>query len=368
MKRSKTPGVPSPYAERLAAVRCEMDSRSVGGLLVQNRTDQYYLTGFTGEDGSVLLTPRQVTLLTDSRFDETADIEAPYAKKVLRKRRGPAETAKVIHSRKLSSVGYDPRAMSVYEFTALKKELNGVKLKPINGFCDQLRRIKSPGEIEVIRRAIRIAQEAFKTTLKFIKPGRSEAEVAAKLDYEMRRRGATGSAFGPIVASGPNASLPHHEPGERKIKANEGVLIDWGARVDWYISDLTRMVWVGKAPPRMRKVSAVVKAALAAGIEATQPGALGPKVDAAARNVITKAGFGKQFGHSLGHGIGLQVHESPRLAKTSVDTLSPGMVVTVEPGIYLPGIGGVRLEEDVLVTENGHEVLSTLPLEHEVSL
>jgi Xaa-Pro aminopeptidase len=360
--------IPSPYAERIAAVREEIESRGVDALLIQSRTDQFYLTGFTGEDGGLLLTPRQVVLLTDSRFDESADRKAPYAKKIIRKSRGPAETAKIIRRHKLAVIGYDPHVMSVYEFTALKKELSGVKLRPLSGICDTLRQAKTDSEVDAISHAVVIAEQAFKATLKFIRPGRSEQEVAAKLDYEMRRRGATGSAFGPIVASGPNASLPHHEPGSRLLEANEGILIDWGARADWYVSDLTRMVWLGRIPPRMRKICDVVTEALAAGIDAVVPGKAGRQVDAAARKVITNAGFGKQFGHALGHGIGLMVHESPRLAKTSEDELEPGMVVTIEPGIYLPGVGGVRLEEDVLVTESGCEVLSTLPLEFNIAV
>ena len=363
---SRTPTIPSPYAERLATIRAAFSKANIDALLIQNRRDQYYLTGFSGEDGYVLITPRQVVLLTDSRFDETADLEAPFAKKVLRKRRSATETAKLIRRHKLSTVGYDPRIMSVFDFTTLKKEVDGVKLKPVSGLCEKMRLIKSESELDTIREAVRVAEQAFKATLKFIKPGRSEAEIAAKLVYEMQRRGASGPGFAPIVAAGENSSLPHYEPGDRKINANEGLLIDWGAQVDWYTSDLTRMVWIGRIPPRIKKVCGIVREALAAGIAAVQPGELGSSADTAARNVIKKAGFGKQFGHSLGHGIGLQVHEGPRLAKTSEDVLTPGMVVTVEPGIYLPGVGGVRLEEDVLVTESGHSVLSTLPLEHEI--
>ena len=359
----QTPPIPTPYVERMGAVRAVMRAQKLDGYLVFDRMDQLWLTGFTGEDGCVLVTARQVVLLTDGRFDETADIEAPYATKVLRKKRGPETTAKSVKKYRLARVGFDPAHLDVATYTGLRKACAPCKLAATGDVVTKMRKCKSPQELTAIRGAIDIAQRAFIKLQKWAKPGLTEREVAAKLIYEMQRLGAQGPGFTPIVASGPNASLPHYEPGERKLRRGEPVLVDWGARVDWYVSDLTRMMWIGSIPRQIAKIYDVVREAHDRAIEAVRAGVTGAAVDKVARDIIRRAGYGKQFGHSLGHGIGLNVHEGPSLGRTAVGELEPGMVVTIEPGIYLPGIGGVRLEDDVLVTETGSEVLSNLTLE-----
>ncbi len=361
-RASNTP--PAPFNDRIERMRAEMARRKLDGYLVIPRTDQIWLTGFTGEDGLTLVTARQTLLLTDSRFDEAADREAPWARKVLRKKRGPETTAKEIKRLKLARVGFDSRQIDVFTFSALRKLISPAKLVAADGRISDLRICKDEQEIAAIRKAIQVAEDAYIALLKELRPGMTERQVAARLEFLLQEHGAQGSSFAPIVATGANASLPHYEPADAVLADGEGLLIDWGARVGWYVSDLTRMVWIGSIAARLKGIFEVVREAHDRAIDAVRPGVKAGAVDAVARGVITKAGYGRQFGHALGHGIGLNVHESPRVGNKSDEVLRPGMIVTIEPGIYLPGLGGVRLEDDILVTETGHEVLSSLPMAH----
>ncbi len=362
MKKSDKP-VPEPYSIRIKKLRDEMGRRKIDGYLIQDRMDQYWTTGFTGEDGPVLLTQRAVVLLTDGRFDEAADREAPYARKVLRKKRTPDETVREVRRGKVKKLGFNPDHMNVREYNALKKLAAPARLVPTEGLVTPFRACKDAGEVNRLRTAIRVAEEAFERLRQWLQPGQTEREIAARLVYEMQQLGAQGETFPSIVAVGANSSLPHYEPGNGKLVENEILLIDWGARVEWYGSDLTRVLWLGRIPDRMKDVFRVVREAHDRAIEAVKPGVKARAVDAVARGIIQKAGYGKLFNHGLGHGLGIVAHESPRVNKISKDILKPGMVITIEPGVYLPGVGGVRLEDDVLVTDTGYEVLSTLPVE-----
>jgi Xaa-Pro aminopeptidase len=359
-KQSTT--IPMPYQDRIARLRALMEKRGLDGYLVKNRMDQFWLTGFTGEDGYVLVTGKKAVLLTDGRFNETADIESPWAVKVLRKQRTPARTAEELRKYKLQRVGFDPEHFTVGEYKGTQKAARPIKLVDFPNALLDMRLTKDAGEIAAIRKAILVAEQAFQKVASWIKPGQTEAEIAARLAYEMQSLGAQEVAFPSTVAVGANASLPHYEPGRGVVTKDQGILIDWGARVGWYVSDLTRMVWPGTVPPLMRKVQSVVKEAHDRAMAAVKPGVTCHSIDQIARDVIVKAGYGPQFGHALGHGIGLDVHEGPRVGQKTETILKPGMVITIEPGIYLPGKGGVRLEDDVLVTEAGHEVLTSLPL------
>jgi Xaa-Pro aminopeptidase len=363
--RRATPAQPSigeTHAERLAQVRSELERRRLDGYLIFNRQDQFWLTGFTGEDGAVLVTARAVVLLTDGRFGLTAQLEAPWARAVLRKRRTPDVTAGVIRRQHLSRVGFDPAHLDVGTYAALQRALRPVRLLSASGVISAMRRCKTAGEVAAIRRAIAVAQEAFEAVRGELRVGLSEAEIAARLVYEMQTRGAEGPAFPPIVAAGATAALPHYTPGSRRLKRDEVLLLDWGARVDWYVSDLTRVVCLGTMPAQLKKAYAAVREAHDRAIAAVRPGVRAAAVDRVARDVIRRARFGERFNHSLGHGIGLNVHEAPRLSQVSKDVLELGMIITIEPGVYLPGVGGVRLEDDVIVTPGGCEVLSSLPL------
>lgn len=353
--------IPTPYCDRVARLRAEMRRRQLDGYLVQNRMDQYWLTGFTGEDGYVLVTPGAVVLLTDGRFDEAARIEAPWARRVLRKVRTPEQTARHIRRYRRQRIGFDPAHFTVAEYVGLRRHLRPARLVSAAGMILDMRLIKDAGEVAAIRGAIAVAEQAFARVVRWIRPGATERQIAARLAWEMQALGAQGPSFPTIVAAGANAALPHYESGARRVGTGESVLIDWGARAGWYVSDLTRVVCIGSIPREIRKVYGLVREAHDRAIAHVRPGVTAHEVDRVARRVIEQAGYGRQFNHATGHGIGLDVHEAPRIGKGTRVVLKPGMVITIEPGIYLPGKGGVRLEDDVLVTEHGHEVLSRLP-------
>lgn len=361
-KARKSLQPPQPFATRIEQLRAELVRHDLDGYYIPNRMNQIWLTGFTGEDGATLLTARNVALLTDGRFDESADREAPYATKILRKLRSPEETAKTLKRFRVQRLGFDPNELSVAEFTGLKKATDA-KLISKPGLITPLRARKDATEIVKMRAAIKVAEQAFLAVRRWLKPGLTEREIAARLAYEMQKRGAQGETFPSIVAVGPNSALPHAEPGTRKLTANEILLIDWGAQVDWYGSDLTRVLCLGSIPARLKKVFSVVREAHDEATAAVRPGMRACDLDRVARRVIERAGYGPQFSHALGHGLGLVAHESPRIGKNSTQTLEPGMVITIEPGVYLPGVGGIRIEDDVLVTDTGYEVLTTLPVD-----
>ncbi len=359
-KRSGKAGIPKLYAGRLERTREAMAKKKILAYLITNRKDYYYLTGFTGEDSAALITPKKLYIITDSRFDESFDSECAWATKVLRKGVIEPTLGKLCQKLKLPSVAVQPDCVTLEFFDALRKCAAPTRLVKASPMVNDLRLCKDGSELKVLDQAIKIAQDAFKATRRSIRIGQTEQQLAARLEYEMLKRGASGCAFPSIVAEGANASLPHAHPGERKIKKGSAILFDWGATYRFYRSDLTRMVFIGTIPPKIRKIYGIVLEAKNKATEAIRPGARMSDVDAVARNHIKKQGYGKYFGHGLGHGLGLDVHEAPSLSWRSDAKLETGMVVTVEPGIYLPSIGGVRIEDDVLVTAQGHRQLSTL--------
>jgi Xaa-Pro aminopeptidase len=360
MARTKQPP-PAAIARRIEHVRGEMADRKLDAYYCQDFRDQRWLTGFTGEDGAVLITHHAVMLLTDGRFQETAEIEAPFARAIVRKQRGPAATLKLLKQVRARRIGYNAGHVSAATLSALSKGSKPARWIDAADLVTDLREVKDEGEILAIREAIRIAQEAFQAVRTSLKPGFKERDISAELQWEMARRGADSAAFEPIVAAGPNASLPHYRARDRQIRKGELLLIDWGACRDGYVSDLTRVIAFGNIPRELKSIVDHVRKAHDLALKAVRQGVAASLIDSAARAYLTKMGYGKQFTHSVGHGIGLNVHESPGLRRTNKAKLRAGMVVTIEPGVYLPGIGGVRIEDDVLVTKTGFERLSSLP-------
>ena len=358
-----TKTIPLPYRTRLAALRKRIDSAGVDALLVSYPADQFYLTGAVLEDSAVLVpaTGRRIVIVTDSRFEEQVTQQSPWASKVLRTDTIAAAIVETAADLRIARLGLD-EYMSLGQFDTLSKKVGNRKprLKMTRGLVLAGRTIKDDDEIATIVKAIRVAERGYLATLPAIRPGVAEKDIAAELEYQMRKAGGDGVSFEPIVASGQRGSLPHARASSAKVRANQPLLIDWGARVAGYCSDLTRVLRIGSVPAVIRKIHAIVAEAQLAGIAAIRPGATGREVDRAAREIIERAGFGPRFGHGLGHGVGLDVHEQPALSSRSENVLKPGMIVTVEPGIYLPGVGGVRIEDDVLVTQTGHRVLSRL--------
>ncbi len=352
---------PSPViADRIRQCRRQMKKHRIGAYLITTPADHFYLTGFTGEDSAVLITPREVHVITDGRFDESSKKECPWARKWLRKRLLNDEIAKVCTELKLKSLAVQPEHMTLGDHAGLAKLTKRTRLTKAPPIIVNMRRTKSATELTALRRALRVAEEAFAAMCETIRVGQTEREMAARLEYEMKRRGASGPSFPTICAEGPNAALPHAVPGGRKVKKGSAILFDWGARVDGYCSDLTRVIFVGSIPRKLGEVYRIVLEAQRRAIAGIRPGKRMCDVDAIARDHITEAGYGEAFNHGLGHGLGLDVHEAPSLSWRSKEKLEAGMVVTVEPGIYLPGVGGVRIEDDIVVTSNGCRVLGRL--------
>jgi Xaa-Pro aminopeptidase len=357
----------SRYAGRRArlwhAVRKNCDA-----FLATSVVNVTWLTGFTGDSSYLLLQSDRETIISDSRYTTQLEEECPGLELEIRPhtRLLPDAVVKALKQRKLRRVGIEAGVMTVGEFQKYAAALPGVDLVPIDGAVEELRMVKDAGELAELRAAIKQAERGFQVMRAELKPEQTELQLAHRLEQAMRDFGAAGAAFPPIVAAGARSALPHARATPAPIGDAAFVLVDWGAcSAGGYRSDLTRMLITRKPPARLPRLYEIVLAAQAAGIAAMQPGADCSAADAAARKVIADAGYGKQFGHSLGHGIGLHIHEGPRASAVSKQKFQPGMVVTCEPGIYLPGWGGVRIEDDVLITKDGPEVLTSLPRDYD---
>jgi len=349
---------------RVAKLRQALAPLKLSALLITAVPDVSYITGFEGDDAVAIVTATTVWLVSDTRFSEQIQRECPWVRAVMRSGGMSAMLGQMIATAGWPRVGVQAEAMTLKQKTDLVKNLGkkpATKLVPVTNVIAELRHIKDDVELAITRQAVAIAEQGFIALLPQIVPGMTENECASLLAHEMRKRGAAGTSFDTIIGARTNSSLPHYRPGQVAFRSREALLIDWGARYKGYCSDLTRMVFIGGVPPIYKKIYPVVLEAQLAAIAAIAPGKTGKEVDAAARDLITKAGYGPQFGHGTGHSVGREIHESVSLSRLGQITLKPGMIVTVEPGIYLPGMGGVRIEDDVLVTAHGYEVLSTLP-------
>jgi Xaa-Pro aminopeptidase len=328
-------------------------------LLVSNLFNVRYLTGYTGSNGLALVGTRTRTFITDFRYVEQAADEVHPS---FERRRAPRDLDEAlpelipVGARRL---GFEAEYTSVRQYERLQELLPGVELVSVTGLVEQLRAVKDNDEIEAITVAADVADTAFEHLIAQGLVGRTEREVAVALEFEMRRLGADSVSFPSLVAAGPQGALPHGQPREVEIHRGDMVVIDWGAQLDGYHSDCTRTVAAGEATDEARAVYEVVLEAQLAGLAAVRSGAGGREVDGAARNLIAAAGHADQFGHGLGHGVGLEIHEAPRLSQRSPDELREGNIVTVEPGIYLPGRFGVRIEDLVAVTDDGARVLTS---------
>lgn len=365
---------PKAYLKvRHKAVREAMKELKLDAMMLTHPGDLAYVTNFTGEDSIGIVTQDDITLVTDFRFKEQAEIEAGWVTAVVREGKMSDALAKTLVDLKLGRVGFEANFTTFGQIHALDKAIEGlvkeqkapagtkVEFVPLENVMVNLRKVKDDFEIGVIRKAVEVAEEAFTAIRGEIKPGQTENYLAGLLGFELRARGASDSSFPIIVASGPNSSLPHYRPKENLIQKDQPLLFDWGARYDGYCSDLTRTMLIGRVSPKIREVYKVVLEAQRAAIAFLRPGVTTVQADTVAREIIDRAGYKDFFGHSLGHGIGRDIHENPSLRKTPPEEeLRPGNVVTVEPGIYIPGEGGVRIEDDILITHSGCEVLSSL--------
>lgn len=346
------------FDQRQQGVAAALGTRKIEALLVCSPANIRYLTGFAGSNGLVLITPLETHFFTDPRYGTDAarslGCRVHVAKKGLLEAAGP-----ILKRKRLRKVGIEESHLTVEAYDRLKKALGtGISLQNAAGLVESHRAVKSPAEIEIIRRSVQLNSEAFYRTMRRVKLGVRESDIAAELDYQMRTLGAEKTAFDTIVASGARSALPHAHPTAKRVEEDEILLVDMGAILDGYCSDMTRCAYMGTPTKRVRSMYRAVLEAQMAAIDSVRAGIPVAKVDGAAREILAKHGLDKAFVHSTGHGLGLEIHEAPRIAKRDKSRLQAGMAITIEPGVYIEGFGGIRIEDTVLVTERGCEVLT----------
>ena len=341
------------FTERLQRFLSAMAARAISAALIHRPENVRYLTGFTGE-GCLFISAQRQALLTDFRYVEQAARQAPSLPCV-RTRAGKSVEALVAELAAASGaerLAVETDFLCYDDYAALQAALGDVALTPLAGLVEEMRLIKDDGEIECIRRAADIACRAFKAILEVIRPGMTEREVAIALNYEMLKLGSEGEAFDTIACAGQNGSLPHAVPGEHRLQNGELLTLDFGATYNGYCSDMTRTVGIGKVDRPLRDIYRTVLEAHETALNAVRPGAVCEEIDKVARDFID-ARYPGAFGHALGHGVGLYIHEQPRLGKGDGTVLQPGHVVTIEPGIYISGLGGCRIEDMAILTSDG---------------
>ncbi len=344
---------------RLPALIRKTQSLGLDAFLVYSDVNRNYLSHFSGTSGAVLILGRQAHFITDSRYTLQARRQVKGAKLQLQTKSLLVELADRLAVAKVKRIGFEAAHVTVSHLDWLKKRLRGVAWVPTLGLVEEQRLAKEPLERQAMRQAARITDQAFAKLLGRIRPGVREDELAAHLEHEMRLLGAEGPSFETIVASGWRSALPHGVASDKKVQAGDMIVFDFGCRWQGYCSDMSRTVCVGRPDALQKKVYGIVQRAQAAGLRAIRPGRTAGDVDKASRSLIEKAGYGRHFGHGTGHGVGREVHEDPRVGPGSKSRLTPGMAITVEPGIYLEGKFGVRIEDLAFVTRQGHENLYT---------
>ena len=348
--------------QRVKRLQEKLTKYNIDGLLVTNMFNVRYLANFTGTTGLVVITKDEAYFVTDFRYTEQAAEEAKGFTIV--KNEGPIfeEVAKIVQEDKIENLGFEQENITY----AVYNQINDIvpcELVPVTGLVEKLREVKTEDEINIIKEAINITEKAYDYILGFVKPGKTEIEVANELDFYMRNEGATSVSFDTIVASGVRSAMPHGVASDKVIEEGDMVTIDFGCYYKGYVSDMTRTFAVGDPGEQMKEIYEIVYQANKKVNEVAKAGMTGAELDAIARDYIAEKGYGPQFGHTLGHGIGLEVHEGPSLSFRNEDKLVVNNIVTNEPGIYVPGLGGVRIEDDLVIKEDGAEILMTTPKE-----
>lgn len=348
---------------RVENLRKAMKKEQVDGFLVTSPYNLRYLTNFTGTTGLAVITLDKAFFVTDFRYTEQAAAQAQGFEII--KNVGPIfeEVAKLCEQEELNALAFEENYVSFAEYSVLEEIIEETPLIPIAGMIENLREIKDDEEIAITEKACAIADQGFDYVLKTIKPGMTEIEVANQLDFYMRSLGASGVSFETIVASGLRSAMPHGVASEKIIQQGDLITLDFGCYYQGYVSDMTRTFAIGDPGDKLREIYQVVLEAQLKVLAAAKPGLTGIQLDAVARDHIAAAGYGEAFGHSTGHGIGLEIHEGPNVSFRADKQFVPGNIITDEPGIYLPGIGGVRIEDDLLITADGNRVLTHSPKE-----
>jgi len=338
-------------------VKAALKSNNLDAIIITNPINRRYITGFTGSAGIAIISKTATRFVTDFRYTEQATEEAIDFTVVEHKRAIELEVNEQLKELDVQTVGFEENDVTYALYEKYKAAFTA-NMVPISGVIENIRLYKTEEEIATLKRAGEIADAAYEHIQTFIKPGMKEIEVANELEFFMRNQGATSSSFDIIVASGYRSALPHGVASDKKIETGELVTMDYGALYNGYCSDITRTLAIGEISDELRTIYETVKTAQERGVHQIKPGLTGQEADAITRDYITDKGYGDFFGHSTGHGLGLEVHEQPSLAKTSTEVLKPGMVVTVEPGIYIPQVGGCRIEDDIVITKSGNQRLT----------
>lgn len=353
---------PAIYAERLKALRAAVKSADLDAMIVLNRVNTRYLSGFGGSFSVLIVDRKKATLITDSRYAEIVEGVAAGNYKVLCQ---PAKDVADFYKNYFKKADYKrigfEESITVREFESLGKRAEKSEFLGAEELVLNMRAIKTAEEVKVIGKAVALADKVMAQAIGMLKPGLLETELSLRIRRMFEDLGADGESFENIVASGPNSSRPHHHAVSRKMRKGDPVTIDLGGKIGGYCSDLTRTPVIGKPSREFEKIYSICLKANEAAIQHIRPGMTGKEADGIAREVISSAGYGQYFGHGLGHGVGLEIHEGPRLSPECESVLRPGMIVTIEPGIYIPGMGGVRIEDYAVITEKGVKVLSHAP-------
>lgn len=347
---------------KLSKLRESLKNNGIDALLVTNPYNRRYITGFTGSAGVAVISADDAVFITDFRYTEQATKQVQGFRIVKHEKTLIEEVAVQVKEMNVNTLGFEKDNLTFGMYETYNDKVDA-EFKPVSGIIEELRMVKTAEELEILKQAAKIADDAFAHICTFIKPGVTELEVSNELEMFMRKQGATSSSFDTIVASGERGALPHGVATDKVIESGDMVTLDFGAIYNGYISDITRTVAVGEPSEKMKEIYEVTRVAQQMALEQIKPGMTGIEADAVARDYIKSKGYGDAFGHSTGHGIGLEVHEGPGLSFRSETVLVPNMTVTVEPGIYLPNIGGVRIEDDIIITEEGNVRLTHSPKE-----
>lgn len=344
--------------QRIERLRKALAQHKVDGFLVSSTSNRRYMTGFTGTAGVVLVTEKEAVFITDFRYVDQANVQTNGYHVV--KHTGPMEETIAEELKRLGvkHLGFEQNHVTFAAHRGYQEAFTTSELVPTSGVIEELRMIKDEEELAIIRQAVQIVDRTYDHILTFIKPGMKEIDVANELEFHMRKQGASSSSFDIIVASGVRSAFPHGVASDKVIEKGDFVTLDFGALYNGYISDMTRTFAMGEPSDKLKEIYDICLQAQLIGVQQIKAGLTGKEADALCRDYISSKGYGEYFGHSTGHGIGLDVHEGPGLSKKIDRKLEPGMVVTVEPGIYLSGVGGVRIEDDIVITATGNEILT----------
>ncbi|HEY4602613.1 MAG TPA: Xaa-Pro peptidase family protein [Cerasibacillus sp.] len=343
--------------DRINKIRQVLEQENLDAILITKPENRRYMTGFTGTAGVAIVGLEEAVFITDFRYTEQAGEQVKHFKIVEHKQGIHKEISSQLEKMHAKRVGFEKNHLTFATYEQYKQVIKG-DLVPKNQVIEKLRMYKTEAELEIMKKAAQIADDAYVHIQKYIKPGVKEIEIANELEFFMRKKGATSSSFDIIVASGYRSALPHGVASDKEIQAGELVTLDYGALYNGYCSDITRTIAVGEISDKLEEIYHIVLEAQLRGVAGIKPGMTGKEADALTRDYITEKGYGEYFGHSTGHGLGMEVHEGPSLSYLSETVLEPGMVVTVEPGIYVPQVGGCRIEDDIVITKTGNERLT----------